>query len=305
MLHELLVLRQLVRATRPVDDGAWVDEKGQLTAIGQSGFYRIVGELLFALISLLIWLKVFKGSRRRVQSGEEELEQYGEEEYEEEEEEEVKEEKHGWFPSFPSFFRKKKKEEPVQEEEEEVPLIPEEVARKFQGDLLPTTLFSCFKLPKKHSIIEGIFCSFCVFAENMEKSAPKNMRCGVLTRILIHFLFLIVFFPIVIFLALENRLELSRRPPGVKSANQCGRTCKAGQQIGGCGCFVELLKVVFCPWCTTMQAAEFLEVYEDAYGKDEDDAPYGKYEDAIEPEPQDRDRSASEGSNHASLNGEI
>merc|ERR1719456_116792 len=48
----------------------------------------------------------------------------------------------------------------------------------------------------------------------------------------------------------KNRLELSMRPDGAQSSNQCCAEC---------------LKVCCCGACATMQVAEFLELYDDAH----------------------------------------
>lgn len=129
---------------------------------------------------------------------------------------------------------------------------------QFTGDLAPVGLCDCCSLQLK-SIVEAFCCEVCLIAENLEKMKSPSLRAseisfGAVAFIVLSGVFTCGLYPL--YLVVSQRLELSRRPEGVTSHNNC---C------------VECLKAC-CPCshpCSNMQVATFIELYDASFEKDE------------------------------------
>lgn len=129
---------------------------------------------------------------------------------------------------------------------------------EFTGDMAPTTLCGCWEMGCK-AIVEGFFCCVCVHAENVEKSLPPQQRCGMCGQIVL------IFCSIGcapwcwwywLKTGVEMRMKNQKLPMGVKTQPDCCMEC---------------LKSFCCSWCSTMQIAEFTDLYDTAYGKTPDE----------------------------------
>jgi len=127
---------------------------------------------------------------------------------------------------------------------------------QFKGDLAPVGLCDCLSLPAK-SICEAVCCEVCLVTENLEKSKPPSLRSPEIGFGAVAFLFCSGAFTCglyPLYLIVSQRLELSKRPEGAYSSNNC---------------LTECLKVWFCGCCSNMQVATFLDLYDETFEKDE------------------------------------
>lgn len=131
----------------------------------------------------------------------------------------------------------------------------------FTGELKPATLCGCVELACRN-VTEAIFCSVCVFAENVEKALPKSQRCGVFGQSVCQFMSILLglftcYLPWIycVMKHMNLRTKYSKLPEGVRGEDEC----------------MSCMKAFFCLPCSSMQIAEFRELYETAYGKAEDE----------------------------------
>merc|ERR1719359_2119994 len=128
----------------------------------------------------------------------------------------------------------------------------------FTGDLRPTTLCGCIDM-RCWNIAEVLLCPLCLFSENVEKSLPPRNRCGMFGQIVCQFMS-IVLFPFGWWYCVSQHIGLRQQygklPPGAKST-----------ETGCCTHFLICLKAIICYGCSSMQIAEFTDLYHETFGK--------------------------------------
>jgi hypothetical protein len=134
--------------------------------------------------------------------------------------------------------------------------VTQATREQFTGDLAPVGVFDCFGQGGM-TIVEACCCDVCVAVENLEKGKSPSLRAPEISFVMVavfQILSSVTCFLYPLYMIVSQRLELSKRPEGVTSDNNC--------------CF-ECLKVCCCCPCSNMQVATFLEHYDQAFEKDE------------------------------------